>query len=44
MGIFETIFKKPKLKNQMQKYFELLDGYTPVFTTYEGGVYEMELT
>ena len=28
----------------MQKYFELLDGYTPVFTTYEGGVYEMELT
>lgn len=44
MGIFETIFKKPKIKKQLGGYFELLDGYTPIFTTYEGGVYEMELT
>ena len=25
-------------------YFKMLSGYTPVFTSYDGGVYEMELT
>jgi len=44
MGIFETIFKRPKIKQQIAAYFQMLDGYTPVWTTYEGGVYEMELT
>lgn len=29
---------------EVRRYFRLLDGYTPVWTTYEGGVYEMELT
>lgn len=43
MGLFEKIFKKPSLK-QIQGYFKMLNGYTPVFTTYDGGVYEMELT
>ena len=44
MGAFDFIFKKPKVAKQVNGYFQMLDGYTPVFTTYDGGVYEMELT
>lgn len=44
MGAFEKIFKKPKITKQVNGYFQMLDGYTPVFSTYDGGVYEMELT
>lgn len=29
---------------EVRRYFELLNGYSPVWTTFEGGVYEMELT
>lgn len=44
MGVFETLFKRPKIMKQVNGYFQLLDGYTPVFTSWDGGVYEMELT
>ena len=44
MGAFDFLFRKPKEKKQVNGYFQMLDGYTPVFTTYDGGVYEMELT
>ena len=44
MGAFDFLFKKPKVKQEVNSYFKMLDGYTPVFTTYDGGVYEMELT
>jgi hypothetical protein len=44
MGAFSKLFGKIKLKNQLGKYFAMLEGYTPVFTTYDGGVYERELT
>jgi hypothetical protein len=46
MGAFEKLFKRPKAKEQKQVngYFQMLDGYTPIFTDYDGGVYEMELT
>ena len=44
MGLFESIFKRPKALKQINGYFEMLDGYTPIWSTYEGGVYEMELT
>lgn len=44
MGAFEQFFGKIKLKKQLWNFFQLLDGYTPIFTTYDGGVYEMELT
>ena len=44
MGAFDFLFKKPKVIKQVNGYFQMLDGYTPVFTTYDGGVYEMELT
>lgn len=44
MGAFDKIFRRPKVKKEVNGYFQLLDGYTPVFTDYDGGVYEMELT
>lgn len=44
MGLFDLIFKKPKIENQVNGYFKMLDGYTPIFSSYDGGVYEMELT
>ncbi len=43
MGAFDFLFKKPKAKQEVNSYFKMLDGYTPVFTTYDGGLYEMEL-
>ena len=43
MGAFDFLFKKPKEKKQYNGYFQMLDGYTPIFTTHDGGVYEMEL-
>jgi hypothetical protein len=44
MGLFDLIFKRPKIAKQVNGYFQMLDGYTPIFTSYDGGVYEMELT
>ena len=44
MGAFDKLFGKIKVKKQLGAFFQMLDGYTPVFTTYDGGVYEMELT
>ncbi len=44
MGVFDKIFRRPRVLRQMNRYFELLDGYSPAWTSFEGGVYEMELT
>lgn len=44
MGAFDKLFRRPKEKKRVNGYFRMLDGYTPIFTTYDGGVYEMELT
>lgn len=44
MGVFEKLFPRPKVKKQVNGYFQMLDGYTPIFTTWDGGVYEMEMT
>lgn len=44
MGAFNKLFGKFKVKKLLGSYFQMLDGYTPSFTTYDGGVYEMELT
>lgn len=44
MGAFDKLFGKFKAKQQLGSYFHMLDGYTPVFSTYDGGIYEMELT
>lgn len=44
MGVFEKIFKRPRLQQQINGYFKMLDGYTPIWTDHDGGIYEMELT
>lgn len=44
MGIFETIFKKPKSDLVPSGYFKMLNGYTPVFTNAPESIYEMEIT
>lgn len=44
MGVFDLIFKRPKTSKQVNGYFKMLEGYTPIFSSYDGGVYEMELT
>jgi hypothetical protein len=44
MGAFDKLFGKIKVKKELGSFFQMLDGYTPIFTTYDGGVYEMELT
>lgn len=44
MGAFSKLFQRPKIAKQVNGYFKMLDGYTPIFTNYDGGVYEMELT
>ncbi|WP_342541036.1 phage portal protein [Heyndrickxia sp. FSL K6-6286] len=45
MGLFDKLFtKQAQEKRLVGEYFETLTAYSPVFTTYEGGLYEMELT
>lgn len=45
MGIFEKIFgiKQSGAAQNAREQFRLLDGYTPVFRTWQGSVYESEL-
>lgn len=45
MGLFDKLFPKQlHVQNAVQNYFKTLNAYTPSFTTYDGGIYEMELT
>ena len=45
MGLFSKIFgNKGAQEAEVQQYFKAFTAYSPVFTTYEGGLYEMELT
>ena len=43
-GLLEYIFGRREDKKIMSEYFKMLNGYSPVFTSYNGGVYEMDLT
>lgn len=43
-GLFDYLFKGRKNKEIIGEYFKLLNGYSPVFSTFDGGVYEMDLT
>ena len=44
MGLFDNLFKnRPKEKGDYRGTFKMLNGYTPVFTSRSGGVYESEL-
>ena len=44
MGLFDSIFKKTQQEKQFKTWFSTFDAYTPAFTSFEGGVYEMALT
>ena len=44
MGLFDNIRKKEKMEKAVNGYFRYMTAYTPCFTSFEGGVYEMELT
>lgn len=44
MGLFEKLFgNRPKPKGDFEGTFKMLNGYTPHFTSWSGGVYESEL-
>lgn len=32
------------MEEQINQYFKMINGYTPTFTSFEGSIYEMELT
>lgn len=47
MGLFEKLFPNRNKNNKAESvegYFKTLNAYTPSFSTYDGGIYEMELT
>lgn len=43
MGIFKKIEKR-KSEKKLTNTFKLLTGYSPIYASYEGGLYEMGLT
>ena len=44
MGLFDKLFKnRPKPEGKFEGVFRMLNGYTPHFTSWSGGVYESEL-
>ena len=44
MSLFDNIRKKAKMESLVNEYFSLINSYTPCFTSFEGSLYEMELT
>ena len=44
MGFFENLRRKGRIEQAVNEYFQLMNGYVPRFTSFEGGIYEMELT
>ena len=44
MGFLSNLRKKGQIEQAVNEYFQLMNGYVPRFTTFEGGIYEMELT
>lgn len=44
MGLFDFLFSnRPKPAARYEETFKMLDGYTPRFTSWGGGIYESEL-
>lgn len=44
MGLFNWLFgNRPQPKSKIEESFKMLDGYKPVFTSFQGGIYESEL-
>lgn len=46
MGLFDKIFrpKEAEAADKVSTYFRTLTAYTPAFTSWQGSIYEMELT
>ncbi len=44
MGLFDKIFPKKAQEKEVEGYFKTFNAYTPAFNSYDGGIYEMELT
>lgn len=44
VGLLDKIFPRAALEKKVDGYFTTMNAYSPTFTTYQGGVYEMELT
>lgn len=44
MGLFEKLFPRRPPSGDTRAFFKTLTAYQPVYTTYRGGLYEMELT
>lgn len=44
MGLLEKLFPRHKDAEKVEGYFKTLTAYSPVFTTFEGGVYEVMQT
>ena len=43
MGLFDLFLKnRPKPKGEYEGIFKMIDGYTPRFTSFGGGIYEAE--
>jgi hypothetical protein len=44
MGLFDKLFgNRPRPRGDFNGVFKMLNGYTPTFTNFNGGVYESEL-
>lgn len=44
MGLFDFLFgRRPEPRGEYQGVFRMLNGYTPHFTSFSGGMYESEL-
>lgn len=44
MGLFDKLFgNRPKVKETYEETFQMLNGYTPRFTSWRGGIYEAQL-
>lgn len=44
MGLFDRIRRKETAERKMNEFFEIFSAYRPAFTSFEGGMYEMDLT
>ena len=42
-SLFDSVFHRPQVK-ATNGYFETFTAYAPTFTTWQGGIYEAELT
>lgn len=42
--LLKKIRHEKKVETALNEYFSLINSYIPVFTTFQGGLYEMELT